>query len=198
MRDAAQAFLWKGHDFERLSAETAKLPDLGRVLWKTELHENEASVRAWAEGLENGRRESTPPEAASSLRPVSARNPDWTREEHLLGLDLYLRLRGSSYSDEHPEVIKLSETLRKLAALRKMQGTETFRNANGVSMKMLNFRRVDPEYRGAGLPAGSHLEVEIWNEFASEPGKLGEIVDAILYELEMSEGPSLESAANLD
>jgi hypothetical protein len=48
-------------------------------------------------------------------------NPDWTREEHILALDLYMRLRGTSYSDDHVEVIALSETLkrwRRFAACR--------------------------------------------------------------------------------
>jgi len=193
MQVAAQAFLWRAHDFERLMTETEKLAGVAHVLWRAELRDNEGSVRAWAEGLESGRRESIPPDEVSSLPPAPSRNPDWTREEHLLGLDLYLRLRGTSYSDEDPEVIKLSKTLRKLADLRKMVGTETFRNANGVSMKMLNFRRVDPEYDGAGLPSGSQLEIEVWNEFADDPEKLGSIVDSIMYEIEMADGASYES-----
>ena len=64
-----------------------------------------------------------------------------------------------------------------------MTGTSTFRNANGVSMKMQNFRRVDPEYKGVGLPSGSRLEDEVWEQFASSPEKLTDAVDEIDYEI---------------
>ncbi|WP_455186625.1 hypothetical protein, partial [Azospirillum palustre] len=148
MQRAAQAFCWQDHDFKRVLAETASLSGQAHILWKAEFRDNQAAVRAWAEGLEQGPRQTPTPFMQD--KNVVKSNPDWTREEHILGLDLYMRLRGTSYPDEHPEVVKLSTTLRKLALLRGMSGSSTFRNANGVSMKMLNFRRVDPQYRGVG------------------------------------------------
>ncbi|MBW9060896.1 EVE domain-containing protein [Agrobacterium pusense] len=184
MQQAAREFRWRTHHFDRLTTLTHSLSGQAHALWKAELRDNQTAVRAWAEGLENGTRASTHPGAEELKKRATSRNPDWTREEHILGLDLYLRLRGTSYPDEHPEVIKLSQTLLKLASLRKMSGSATFRNANGVSMKMLNFRRADLEYKGAGLPAGSKLEAEIWEEFVDEPQELAAAVDKILRELE--------------
>lgn len=186
MQQAARSFHWRRHDFERLASVTHTLAGQAHLLWKAELRDNQASVRAWAEGLERGPRESAPPD--EGLKGATPHNPNWTREEHILGLNLYLQLRGTSYPDEHPEVVKLSQRLLKLAALRKMSGAATFRNANGVSMKMLNFRRVDPEYHGVGLPSGSKLEAEIWDEYADAPGKLTAAVEAILQEIETSGG----------
>jgi predicted HNH restriction endonuclease len=184
MKEAARSFRWREHDFEALIAMTHMLGGQAHLLWKAELRDNQASVKAWAEGLEHGLGESVPSETDKQQKPPVSHNPNWTREEHILGLDLYLRLRGTSYPDEHPEVIKLSQTLLKLAALRKMNGAATFRNANGVSMKMLNFRRVDPEYTGTGLPSGSKLEGEIWGELANAPEKLAELIGFILEEID--------------
>lgn len=195
MQRAAKAFHWNDHDFERLIRDTASLPGQAHLLWKAELRDNEAGVRAWAEGVESGPRESTSPAAGEG---GAARNPDWTREEHILGLDLYMRLRGTSYPDEHPEVIRLSETLRALAKLRGMSGGPTFRNANGVSMKMLNFRRVDTEYAGVGLPSGSKLEEQVWRDYTDQPAELGAAVRAILDEIEAADiaGRSNPTAGN--
>ena len=134
--------------------------------------------------MESGSLESEPPQPQAVASP--RRNPDWTREELILGLDLYLRLRGTSYPDEHPEVIKLSLTLRALAGLREMSGSSTFRNANGVSMKMLNFRRIDPSYQGTGLPSGSRLEEEVWRDYADNPAELSAAIHAILEEIEQA------------
>lgn len=185
MQRAAKAFHWNERDFDALIGETASLSGQAHLLWKAELRENEASVRAWAEGLESSPRESGPPVAGEAS---ARRNPDWTREEHVLGLDLYMRLRGTSYPDEHPEVIELSEALRALAKLRGMSGSPTFRNANGVSMKMLNFRRVDPEYTGVGLPSGSKLEEQVWRDYADKPAELASAVRVILEEIEAANG----------
>jgi hypothetical protein len=54
MQRAAQGFRWRPNHFERLIAETATLPGQAHVLWKADLRERQAAVRAWAEGLEAG------------------------------------------------------------------------------------------------------------------------------------------------
>ncbi|SEP49914.1 EVE domain-containing protein [Rhodospirillales bacterium URHD0017] len=193
MQRAAKAFRWRDHDFDRLLSETVTLSGQAHVLWEAELRDHGPRVRAWAEGLEGG-----PHESASPVVQVSdnlARNPDWTREEHILGLDLYLRLHETSYPKDHPEVIKLSEILQALAKLRGTTGGPTFRNANGVSMKMLNFRRFDPSYDGTGLPSGSKLEEEVWGEYADRPEALATEVRSILDEIYASTQEQIASSA---
>ncbi|MCA9129192.1 MAG: EVE domain-containing protein, partial [Planctomycetales bacterium] len=188
MQKAAQRFRWLPEHFEQLRSETSKLPGQAHLIWKNEFAENESNIRSWVEGLEREPGPHVPQTDPEPETPSSGRNPNWTRDEHILGLDLYLRLRGTSYPKEHPEVIQLSRVLKRLAALRGTKGTATFRNANGVSMKMLNFRRVDPEYHGTGLPQGNGLEVAVWNEFANEPERLNAAVEHILKDIE-SENP---------
>src|SRR5271168_302046 len=57
----------------------------------------------------------------------------------------------------------------------RAEGAGTFRNPNGVYMKMMNFRRFDPLYRArgkTGLTRGNKLEEAVWNDFASDARRL--------------------------
>jgi len=70
--------------------------------------------------------------------------------------------------------------------------TSDFRNANGVYMKMMNFRRFDPVSQAqgkSGLTRGNKLEAVIWNEFASEPSRLAKTAAAIRANILASSGP---------
>jgi predicted HNH restriction endonuclease len=106
------------------------------------------------------------------------RNPDWVRDELILALDLYLRFRDAPPSQTSAEVTELSELLKRLATLEGRQGGPGFRNANGVYMKMMNFRRFDPQHSG-GLPRGAESEAEVWTEFAEAPVLLKAAAQAI-------------------
>ncbi len=83
MQRAAQSFRWQPHNFDRLVAETRSLPGQAHLLWKAELIGNQAAVRAWAEGLDDGPRESTiPPPTAQEMPPL---DPAPTPEEGEFG-----------------------------------------------------------------------------------------------------------------
>jgi hypothetical protein len=73
---------------------------------------------------------------SSGFRVVTlrSRNPDWTRDELILALDLYLRHRSAPPAKDSKEILDLSALLNRLAAaLHGGVGKErTFRNANGV------------------------------------------------------------------
>jgi hypothetical protein len=59
--------------------------------------------------------------------------------------------------------------------------------ANGVYMKMMNFRRFDPEYASegkVGLTRGNKDEEVVWNEFSSNPECLAAAVAAIRLKIE--------------
>ena len=112
----------------------------------------------------------------------SKRNPAWTREELILALDLYLRSRGSPWSKDSEEIDELSRFLARMAETRGAADAATFRNANGVYMKLMNFRRFDPQYTAegkVGLVRGNKLEEGIWSEFGTDPAKLAEAVAAV-------------------
>jgi 5-methylcytosine-specific restriction enzyme A len=73
---------------------------------------------------------------------VMVRNPAWTRDELILALELYMRHRDRLPDSDHPEILELSETLNSFFG-NSARDAAVFRNANGVYMKLANFRAVD-------------------------------------------------------
>jgi 5-methylcytosine-specific restriction enzyme A len=115
--------------------------------------------------------------------PVSeskSTNPDWARDELILALDLYFRVPAARGSKVHPECIKLSELLNTLPIHRGISHSSTFRNANGVGMKLSNFLKYDSTYKGKGLTAGSHLEKEVWDNFSGNLVQPRNTADALI------------------
>jgi 5-methylcytosine-specific restriction protein A len=108
------------------------------------------------------------------------RNPPWQRDELILALDLYFRYPPHSISKTHPEVIKLSEILNNLPIHSNRPNKDKFRNPNGVYMKMCNFLRLDPTYKGKGLTSGGKLEEDIWLEFANDKIRLAKLAKLII------------------
>lgn len=99
-----------------------------------------------------------------------ARNPNWSPDELILALDLYLHI-GTTTKDE-PAVVELSDILNRMTDSKGKTDPARFRNPNGVSMKLSNFARLDPRYSGVGLRRGGRLELKIWEEFSSNPSAL--------------------------
>jgi len=106
-------------------------------------------------------------------------NPDWARDELILALDLYFRVYPRHPSQTDTEVVGLSQLLNSLPIHADHGDGATFRNPNGVSMKLSNFLRFDPSYEGAGLSRGNHLEAEVWHEFADRRDALARTAEAI-------------------
>jgi len=110
---------------------------------------------------------------------MAPRNPNWTRDELILALDLYFRVNPLHTSEKNPKIKDLSNLLNRLPIHIARPEEETFRNPNGVYMKLCNFLRLDPGYSGKGLSAGSKLDQEVWKEFASDRDRLARTAWAI-------------------
>lgn len=108
------------------------------------------------------------------------RNPDWTRDELLVALNFYLTHRPRIPGKTSLEINELSNQLRQINAELGIEGDDTFRNTNGVYMKLMNFRRFDPDYKGDGLSGGSKEEEVVWQLYANKPEELNHIVSSIL------------------
>ena len=93
------------------------------------------------------------------------KNPKWTYSELVLALELYMNFRPNPPGKNSPEVDQLSTLLRLNALSDRLNINNVFRNKNGVAMKLQNFRRFDPSFKGSGLRAGGNLEHEIWERF---------------------------------
>lgn len=110
------------------------------------------------------------------------RNTAWTRDELLIALELYLRCRPNLPSKESAEIAELSEFLNALASGMGLVGASTFRNQNGVYMKLMNFRRFDPFFLSqgmVGLTRGNKDEEKVWKEYSNDLERLQRITDAI-------------------
>jgi 5-methylcytosine-specific restriction enzyme A len=107
------------------------------------------------------------------------KNPKWTRDELILALELYIRVNPVHTSDKNSEIIELSKILNSLPIHPHADQSEKFRNPNGVYMKLCNFLRLDPNYKGAGLQRGGKLEESIWNEFFKDQVQLKATAAAI-------------------
>ena len=111
---------------------------------------------------------------------VNTRNPPWTRDELLLALDFYLDNADDYFSPTGEGVLDLTAKIGQVANAIGLTGSETLRNANGVSMKLLNFRAHDPKHDSIGLSRGNKLEEVVWQEFAGNPTGLKKVVSTIL------------------
>lgn len=120
---------------------------------------------------------------AMSSSPISNQsNPPWSRDELVLALNLYLLHRNGLPGVNHPEVRALSQSLNLIGTATGVSKNQSFRNTNGVCMKLNNFRRWDPSYTNTGrtgLAKGNKDEELVWLEFANNPERLTEVVAAI-------------------
>ena len=195
MREAAQTRSWAKQDFDRVRAEASALPGQAHIAWHEALASTEAEVRAWAEGLapNSGSGDPTGPADDTASGVPGGRNPVWSRDELILALDLYVTLAGSTFSKTDERIIELSTVLGALAISRGVSGQSDFRNANGVHMKLMNFRSLDPAYTEdgrVGLTRGNRLEAVLWDEFAGDRDKLAKAAEAIRQSIVLTPGAS--------
>lgn len=107
------------------------------------------------------------------------KNPPWSRDEHIVALDFYLKHAPQIPSKDSKEVIQLSDLLNSIEMKIHAARTETFRNPAGVYMKLMNFRRFDPSYNGVGLSNGSKDEQVVWDLYAGKREELSKLAGQI-------------------
>lgn len=179
MQAAAKSRVWTAEDFDQILRKTEQLPGQAHIVWNEVLVNEEYRIKTWAFGLHPNPLE---PEQGKTNTNTSKRNPPWSRDELILALDLYLQQRESPLAKESPEIIELSEFLHKMGHTLGLVEAETYRNANGVYMKLMNFRRFDTEYTNdgkVGLSRGNKDEEVVWNEFSSNESLLTTVAEAI-------------------
>ena len=93
------------------------------------------------------------------------KNPKWNYAELVLALELYMLHRSNPPGKNSRDVKILSNLLRLNALSDEIYLNKTFRNVNGVAMKLQNFRRFDEMFKGKGLRRGGGLERDIWDRY---------------------------------
>ena len=110
---------------------------------------------------------------------MSEKNPNWSRDEVILALDLYLKSGRKQLAPTDPKIIELSRILNQLPIHDKEIRNADFRNPRGVSMKLGNFLGIDPKYKSKGLKRGAKMDREVWNEFSNDPYLLARLAATI-------------------
>jgi 5-methylcytosine-specific restriction enzyme A len=115
----------------------------------------------------------------SVTRPTAL--PDWTRDELILALDLYLRTwKQMGYGPGTAVVVELSLFLRTMAIFPPdVRSLPKFRNPAGVAMKLHNFSSINPDHTGAGMSHGAWMDGKVWDEWAYRPDELHSVALAI-------------------
>lgn len=128
---------------------------------------------------------------------------DWTREEIILAMDLYLQsgaVGGGPIPGKTTEPVQaLSALLKQLSAHPLEQQGDKYRNPDGVYLKLTNLRAVETD--GAkGMSAYSQLDAAVWREFIDDIPRLRDEAEAIrrrLTEGALTEAKTTASALNV-
>ena len=111
-------------------------------------------------------------------------NPNWTRDETILALDLYFDLDGKIPAGSDERVRALSEILRSFPYHAEASRKESFRNPDGVAFKLQNLRKVAT---GKGLGNVSEMDRKVWSEFGASRTKTKSLANLIKAGLAASE-----------
>lgn len=121
--------------------------------------------------------------------PDAPRNENWRWEELVLALDLYFKAKILSAKEIDAECQSLSQTLGEMGRQLGVAKSDTYRNWNGVHLKLMNFRRLDPHFQSAGkvgMRRGAKAEEAVWVEYVDNPTALREEAERILVAIELS------------
>lgn len=107
---------------------------------------------------------------------------NWTREELILALDLYRRLKGKIPDIRDSEIAALSSLLADQALLDEKSEGRTGRSKASIIFKLSNFRSLDPEARNKGKEGFRNvgtLDKSIWREFSGDTAGLARAAQKI-------------------
>ena len=85
----------------------------------------------------------------------------WSYNELIIALNLYYKIPFSKINSKQQSIIKLAKLIN--------------RTPSSVALKLVNFARLDPALQSrkiSGMKHGAKADVEIWNEFYGDLGKL--------------------------
>lgn len=123
------------------------------------------------------------------ILPAAKRNPAWSRDELILALDLYMTSPNSPPAKESAAVVKLSSLLRKMQRLTANSTKDTYRNANGIYLKMMNLRALDPLHTSqgrVGMQSMGRLDRVVWNDYVGRREDLAADAAAIRQAVEQA------------
>ena len=122
-------------------------------------------------------------------------NPDWTRDETILALDLVQEHWPKIPGKRSPEVKALSKLIRQLPIHVGAEKNEKFRNSDGVYLKLQNLASLHPEKAGRKGLRTSHTDRAVWDELGTDPGRTRLLAEQIAKGIDVIES---EPTASID
>ena len=122
-------------------------------------------------------------------------NPDWTRDETILALDLVLRHWPKIPGKLSAEVKALSNLLRQLPIHSETKKNDRFRNPDGVYLKLQNLASLHPDKRDRKGLRTSRMDRAVWEAFAAKPDAVRLLASQIAVAIEVIQS---EESVTLD
>jgi len=128
----------------------------------------------------------------------SKKNPNWTIDETILALDFYFKHRPSIPGKTSKELSELHTLIQKFNYINDVSGTETFRNHDGIYMKLMNLMHLDPSPSAkSNLSNNSKVDYEVWDKYSGNIEELSRLSDKIR-NLIQNEGEELKRSVISD
>jgi hypothetical protein len=99
-------------------------------------------------------------------------NPPWAVSELTVALDFYYSHKPYIPNKKSKEILELSQLIKKLNCHSLKSPAPSFRNENGVYLKLMNFLSLDKTAEGLGMVNASNADKEIWNKYLDKPSQL--------------------------
>jgi len=107
------------------------------------------------------------------------RQPNWTRDEFIIALDVCFQIGPDQVNKNNTAVIQLSKFLRSLPIHKYESDNNIFRNPDGVAMQLQNFVALDKSTPRKGLPNSGKIQKQVWSDFCEHQEYLHEVAEAI-------------------
>lgn len=116
----------------------------------------------------------------NSKQQTSKSNPPWHENEIIIALDFYYDHRLNIPNKKSSEIRALSKLIRDLKIHPSDNLSSTFRNENGVYLKLMNFMSLDDKNIGRGMSNASLSDEKIWDRFYENPEELKKLAKKII------------------
>lgn len=107
------------------------------------------------------------------------RNPDWTRDETILALDVVLSTWPKLPLKHSKRVQELSDVIRSLPEHATAEKNDRFRNMDGVYMTLQNLASLHPDRSAQRRRHTSRVDRAVWNTFWNRPHDVNLIAEQI-------------------
>lgn len=101
------------------------------------------------------------------------RERNWTREEVVLSVHMYFKMKDLKNSEKKRKIEELSELLRELAISQGEDISDIYRNVNGITMQIACLQYLDTG--DSGLSSYSKLQQQVMDEYLKDPDKVDQI-----------------------